>query len=79
MHLIFSDESGQRTEGILLAVSSGCLRIVTPKFQDTMELRMVDGRWTSESGRPVEIESMIEDGETGFHMPFVPLTRTARN
>ena len=49
MYVIFSDESGQRTEGILLAVRSGCLRIVAPKLQDTIELRLVDGRWTSAS------------------------------
>jgi hypothetical protein len=79
MHVILSDEIGQRTEGILLAVSTGRLRIVMRKLQDTIELCLVDGRWKTESGRPVEIESMIMDGETGFHMPFVPLTRSARN
>ena len=79
MHVILSYESGQRTEGILLAVSPGRLRIVIRKLHDTTELHLMDGRWMSEDGDPVEIESLISNGETGFYTPFVPLTRTACN
>lgn len=82
MHVILSYESGKRTEGILLAVSTGRLRIVARKLNDTLELRLTGGRWISEDGSHVEIESLISDGETGmaaFYSRFVPLTRTACN
>ena len=79
MHIILSDETGERTEGILLAASPGSLRIVAHKLQDTMELCLVDGRWTTESGKVFYIESLISDGEIGFHEPFAPLTRRACN
>jgi len=80
MHVIFSYESGQRTEGILLAVSPGRLRVVVRKLNDTVEFRLTEGRWISEDGDPVEIESLISDGEigmAGFYSSFVALTRTA--
>lgn len=79
MYVILSDESGEKTEGILLAASPGCLRIVIRKLTDTMELRLKDGRWMSEDGKAVDIECLISDGETGCYAPFVPLTRTGCN
>jgi hypothetical protein len=82
MHVILSYESGKRAEGILLAVSTARLRVVVRKLNDTLELRFADGRWISEDGSHVEIESLIADDATGMaalYTPFVPLTRTACN
>ncbi len=82
MHVILSYESGQRVEGILLAVGVKRLRVIVRKLNETMEFHLTDGRWTSEDGDPVEIESLISDGETGlggFYSRFVPRTHTACN
>jgi len=82
MHMILSYESGKRTEGILLAVSVGRLRVVVRRLNDTLELRLTGGRWISEDGSHVEIESLICDDEAGMaacYSRFVPLTRTACN
>lgn len=77
MFLILSFESGAKAEGILLAAGSDRLRVILRELNDTVELQLVEGRWVSEDGDPVEIESMICAGE-GEVRP-APLTRTAGN
>jgi hypothetical protein len=82
MHMILSYETGKRTEGILLAVSPGRMRVVVRERNDTVELSLIGDRWISEDGDHVEIESLIADGETGmaaFYSQVVPQTRTACN
>ena len=83
MHVILSYESGRRAEGILLAVGPSRLRVVVQeRNDDTLELSLMDGRWMSEDGEPVEIESLISDGETPmawFYPRAATLTQSASN
>ena len=62
MHVIFSDVTGAKVEGIVLAVSAVKMRVVVRKLNDTMELRLVDGVWLADDDSPVEIESLISEG-----------------
>ena len=82
MHLILSYATGRRAEAILLAASPGRMRVVVKRLNDTIELRQEEGRWFSDDGEPVEIESWISDGcagTAGLFSRFVPRTHTARN
>ena len=83
MHVIICYESGHRSEGILLAVSSSRLRVVVQdRNADTLELLLINGRWISEDGERVEIESLISDGKTAmaaFHPRVAALTGSASN
>ena len=81
MHVILSFVTGRRAEGILLAASPRRMRIVVKKLNDTMELHLVDGKWITDIGDPVEIESLITDGQTdlGSFLSSFPKTHTARH
>lgn len=82
MYLILSFQTGRRTEGILLAASPGRMRIVIRRRNDTVELRLIEGRWIADDGEPVEIESWIAGEHTGIpglFSEFVPRTYGACN
>lgn len=82
MHLILSYATGRRSEGILLAAGPGRMRIVVRRLNETIELHQEEGKWLSDDGEPVEIESWVSDGCTGIAdllSRFVPRTHTARN
>ena len=82
MHLLLSDATGRRAEGILLAASPGCMRIVLRMRNDTTELRQIGGRWFSDGGEPIEIEAWIADepcGSASFYAQFTPRVHTAQN
>ena len=63
MHMILSLPTG-RVDGLLLAVGRDRLRVAVPKSNDTVELRREEGRWISDAGETVEIESVLWDGHT---------------
>jgi len=67
----------------LLAAGPSRLRVVVQeRNDDTLELVLMDGRWMSEDGQRVEIESLISDGETpmaGFYPRAATLTQSASN
>jgi len=62
MHLILSYPTGRRVEAILLAASRECMRVVVKRLNETLELRLIDGQWSSVEGTHIEIESMVADG-----------------
>ena len=65
MILRYQNQTGRRVEAVLLATGSGTMRIVVKGHSDTSELLEVNGRWFTESGSALEIESMIPIPETG--------------
>lgn len=68
MHLTISFSDGRRAEAVVLAVSADRMRISIPGSDDATELRATQGAWFTETGEPVEIESMIllSDGSSVF-------------
>ena len=82
MLMIVRYPSGRRVEGILLAASSDRMRIVVARLNETLELRLEQGQWTSEDGDPIEIDGCLTDGSTtaaGFCSRMVTRTSTATN
>jgi len=73
MHLTLRDEQGRMLEGLALAISPSSLRIILrhtnalpkaselAKANDTLELKRINCRWTTERGETLEIESMIQE------------------
>jgi hypothetical protein len=60
MHVILRYAGGRRrVEGILLAASNDCIRLVVRDYKDTLELRLVSRRWISERGSEVELEALV--------------------
>ena len=75
MHVILCFSTG-RKEGLLLAVGRDRLRLAIPRFNNTVELRLEEGRWISDTGEAVEIESMLCDGTTS--VPEAAMTAGTR-
>jgi len=76
MHMLIRYPHGRTLECILLAASRDRLRLVTRKRNETMELRLVEGEWITEEEDPVQIESLIWDGEASI--PAVPVPAVMR-
>ena len=68
MHLTISFSDGRRVDAVVLAVSADRMRISIPGIDDATELRATQGAWFTETGEPVEIESIIllADGRSLF-------------
>jgi len=64
MYMMFRYASGRRAEAVVLSSSRERMRIVVRNCNDTIELRLVGGRWVPPSGNPIEIESLIADNHT---------------
>jgi len=64
-------------EAVLLATGRDRLRLAVPRLNDTVELRLEEGRWISETGETVEIESVMWDGGTA--VPETVMTAGTRN
>jgi hypothetical protein len=62
---------------MLLAVGRDRLRLAIPRSNDTLELRLEEGRWISDAGETVEIESVLWDGATA--VPETAMTAGSRN
>ena len=50
---------GRQVDALLLSASAERLRVVMPGRSDTSEFRLVEGRWTSESGEHVEVGAIL--------------------
>jgi hypothetical protein len=66
MHMILRYPSGRRVDGILLAAGVDRLRLVVRRLNETMELRLTEGQWTSERGDRIEVEGWIAAGNAGM-------------
>ena len=62
MHMTVCYPTGRRAEAILLAATSDRMRVIVRNSSDTLELRRADGRWISDTGAGIEIESLIASG-----------------
>ena len=65
MHMILHFPTG-RVDGLLLATGRERLRLAIPQFDDIVELHLAEGRWISDTGEDVEIESILCDDTTAF-------------
>ena len=50
---------GRQLDALILSASPDRLRLAIPDRADTAELRLIDGRWTSESGAEVELAAIL--------------------
>jgi hypothetical protein len=50
---------GQQVDALLLSASAERLRVVMPGRSDTVEFRLIEGRWTSESGEHVDVGAIL--------------------
>ena len=55
--------AGQRVEAVILAVEPSGLRIAIKGREDAEVLRCTASQWSTESGEPVEFESLIADDQ----------------
>ena len=58
--------SGQRLEAVILAVEPSRLRIAIQGREDAEFLRHAAGQWSTESGEPVEFESLVAGDQTSI-------------
>ncbi len=63
------NDTGERTEAVLLASGNYHMRVVIQGSKDTTELRLIEDRWISENGKAVYIESMIALAVTNRERP----------
>ena len=59
MQTIILYPGNQRVEGLVLSIGRYTIRVVPRHSADAVELRLSQGRWTDESGVPIEFESFI--------------------
>ncbi len=50
---------GRQVDALLLSASPERLRVVRPGRADTMEFRLIDGQWSSESGERVDVGAIL--------------------
>jgi hypothetical protein len=50
---------GRQVDALLLSASAERLRVVMPGRSDTSEFRLIEGRWTSESGEHVDVGAIL--------------------
>ena len=62
MYTVIVLPGGRQVDALLLSASQDRLRVVIPGRADTAEFQLIEGRWISESGGPVELGAMIADG-----------------
>jgi hypothetical protein len=59
MQVIILYPGAQRVEALALTIGRNVIRVVPRESADTVELRLSHGRWTDESGVPIEFESFV--------------------
>jgi hypothetical protein len=59
MQVIILYPGGQRLEALALTIGPDVMRVVPRESADTVELRLSHGRWTDESGVPIEFEAFV--------------------
>ena len=60
------NDTGERTEAVLLATGDNRMRVVVRGQKDATELRLIQDQWVSEDGDTIDIESFISAGETAL-------------
>jgi hypothetical protein len=63
MHILLMYQGGRRSEAVVLAASANHMRVAMPGSSDTVELRLVEGRWMTESGAALELGAVLMDPE----------------
>ncbi len=63
MYVMISTNDRQATGALLLAVSKTKMRLAVPGQADAVELELIQGQWTTETGDPVTLDSVIQDGD----------------
>ena len=61
MYTLIVLPGGRQVDALLLSASAEHLRVVMPGRAETAEFRLVDGRWTSESGGHVELGAILAE------------------
>jgi hypothetical protein len=61
MYTVIVFPGGRQVDALLLSASPERLRVVIPGRADTAEFQLIEGRWTSESGVPVELGALIAE------------------
>ena len=61
MYTLIVFPGGRQVDALLLSASADRLRVVMPGRADAAEFRLIDGRWTSESGGPVELGAILAE------------------
>jgi hypothetical protein len=75
MHILLMYQGGRRSEAVVLSASANHMRIVTPGSSDTVELRLVEGRWMTESGAALELGAVLMDPEVQVEIREVSAPR----
>jgi len=76
MLMILCYPTGRRVDGVLLATGRDRMRVAVRGRNETIELRLEEGRWTSDEGVRVELESVIWDGATAIPQSWAEAPRT---
>lgn len=74
MHTLLIFSGGRRVDALLLSATPDRLRVAMPGRRDTVEFRMVEGRWKSDRGLPVEIGALMVDDRMSVAR-FLPQSR----
>ena len=59
MYMILRHPQLGWVDALLLSATAERMRVVVPNRRDTLEFRQIDGRWISDDGRSVEVESLL--------------------
>lgn len=59
VYTIIAFPGGRQIDALLLSASPDCLRVVIPGRADTVEFRLIEGQWTSETGGKVELGAIL--------------------
>ena len=64
MYTVIVLPGGRQVDALLLSASTNRLRVVMQGRGDTAEFKLIDGRWTSESGARVELGALLAQDST---------------
>ena len=74
MHTVLIFEGGRRVDALLLSASADHLRVAIRGRGDTVECRMIEGKWYTDQGGRVEIGAIwLAEGVSPAQ--FVPQTQ----
>jgi hypothetical protein len=61
MYTVIVLPGGRQLDALMLSASPNRLRVVIPGRADVVEFQLIDGRWTSEGGDPVEFGAILAE------------------
>jgi hypothetical protein len=61
MQIVFTNPTGKRQEGVVLAATPTRMRVAVRTRNETIELRSIDGQWLSDEGDPIEFDAILAD------------------